>query len=56
MWEYAGGVNYYLQGQNCKLTVDVTKINELAVQSVMANYIDLNDDLTMFRVQLQVMF
>jgi len=56
VWEYAGGVNYYFQGQNCKLTADVTKINELAVRSVMGNYIDLNDDLTMFRVQLQVMF
>jgi len=56
VWEYAGGVNYYLHGQNCKLTADVTKINELAVQSRAANYIDLNDDLTMFRVQLQVMF
>ncbi len=56
VWEYAGGVNYYLQGTNVKLSADVTKINELPASDDDANFIDLNDDLTMFRVQLQVAF
>jgi hypothetical protein len=56
VWEYAGGVNYYFQGHNCKLSADVTKINELPVRASSPNFIDFNDDLTMFRVQLQVMF
>lgn len=56
VWEYAGGVNYYLKGHNWKLTADVTKINELPAQSRPANFIDLNDDLTLFRLQMQVMF
>ena len=56
VWEYSGGVNYYLQGHNCKLQADVTKIYELPVRSSSANFIDVNDDITMFRVQLQVAF
>lgn len=56
VWEYAGGVNYYLQGHNCKLQVDVTKINELPIRGSSANFVDVNDDVTMFRAQLQVKF
>lgn len=56
VWEYTAGVNYYVQGHNCKLQVDVTKINELPTQNSGANFIDLNDDVTMFRAQLQVAF
>jgi len=56
VWEYAAGMNYYFQGHNCKLQADVTKINELPVRSSSANFTDVNDDVTMFRVQLQVAF
>jgi len=56
VWEYAGGLNYYLQGHNCKLQVDVTKINELPIRGSSANFADVNDDVTMFRAQLQVAF
>jgi len=56
VWEYAGGLNYYLQGHNCKLQLDVTKINELPIRGSSANFADVNDDVTMFRAQLQVAF
>jgi len=55
-WEYAGGVNYYLKGHNLKLQADVTKITELPVTSRNANFINQNDDILMWRIQLQAAF
>lgn len=56
MWEYAGGVNYYIRGNNLKLQADVTAINELPVRSNRVEFINQNDDIVMFRLQLQAAF
>ncbi len=56
MWEYAGGVNYYIRGHNLKLQADVTRINELPVRSSRLDFMNQNDDVTLFRVQLQASF
>ena len=55
-WEYAGGVNYYLQGNNVKLQADVTKIQEAPISSSGSSLANVNDDALVFRVQLQVAF
>lgn len=56
LWEYAGGVNYYIRGHNLKLQADVTRINEAPVRSSRLGYMNQNDDFTLFRVQLQAAF
>ena len=56
VWEYAAGMNWYINGHGNKLQFDVTKINELPVASSAANYIDLNDDILMWRLQWQILF
>jgi hypothetical protein len=55
-WEYAGGLNYYIDGHNVKLQTDVTKITELPVSSSDHSYANVNDDALIWRVQLQVAF
>jgi phosphate-selective porin OprO/OprP len=55
-WEYAGGVNYYIRGHNLKLQADVTRIYELPVHSAGREFMNQNDDATIFRVQLQAAF
>jgi phosphate-selective porin OprO and OprP len=56
MWEYAGGVNYYIRGHNLKLQADVTRINESPVRSSRLDFANQNDDMTLFRLQLQASF
>ena len=56
VWEYAGGVNYYIHGHNLKLQADVTRINEAPVRSSGREFMNQNDDMTLFRVQLQASF
>jgi len=55
-WEYAGGVNYYIKGHDLKIQADVTKITELPVRSTSANFLNQNDDLLLWRLQLQAAF
>lgn len=56
VWEYAAGVNYYIQGQKVKLQADVTKINELPITGSTYSYANVNDDALIWRLQLQVAF
>jgi hypothetical protein len=55
-WEYAGGLNYYIDGNNVKLQADVTKVNEVPITSNYNGLANVNDDALIFRVQLQVAF
>lgn len=55
-WEYAGGLNYYIDGQNAKLQTDVTKITELPISSADHSSANVNDDALTWRVQLQLAF
>ncbi len=54
-WEFGGGVNYYIKGHNLKLQADVTRVSEVPVSSSSPNF-ELNDEITMIRVQLQAAF
>jgi len=54
-WEYGGGLNYYFHGHNSKVTVDVLRVENCAVNSSAANY-KLGDDGTIVRVQYQLDF
>jgi phosphate-selective porin OprO and OprP len=53
-WEYAAGLNYYIEGHHVKLQADVTKISEVPISTPL--YANVNDDALIFRVQLQVSF
>ena len=55
-WEYAGGLNYYIHGQNVKLQADITKIDEAPISSAYKSIANVNDDALIFRCQLQVAF
>ena len=55
-WEYAGGLNYYIEGNNVKLQADVTKITEVPITSSVSSLANVNDQPLIFRVQLQVNF
>ena len=55
-WEYTGGLNYYLQGNNVKLQADITKITEAPISSSGVGISNVNDSPLIFRVQLQVEF
>jgi len=55
-WEYAGGVNYYIHGQNVKLQADITKVTEAPFSSSYKSLANVNDDALIFRWQLQVAF
>ena len=55
-WEYAAGLNYYLEGNNVKLQTDVTKVYEAPISSSYKSLANVNDDALMLRVQLQVAF
>ncbi len=55
-WEYTFGVNYYPYGtHNFKLQADFTRIDEASVDSTWIN-VSQNDEINMFRVQLQAAF
>lgn len=55
-WEYAGGLNYYLDGQKRKIQFDVTKVTEAPTSSGGSSLANVNDDALVFRVQLQLAF
>jgi len=55
-WEYAAGLNYYIEGNNVKLQADVTKVTEVPITSNYSSLANVNDDALFFRVQLQVAF
>ena len=55
-WEYGGGVNYYIQGNDVKLQADVVKISEAPISSSYSSLANVNDDALVFRVQLQMAF
>jgi phosphate-selective porin OprO/OprP len=56
VWEYAGGVNYYIDGHNVKLQADVTHIHELPTSSSNHSFANVNDDAWILRMQLQLAF
>ena len=49
-------MNWYINGHANKLQFDVTKINELAATSGGANFMELNDDILLWRLQWQILF
>ncbi len=55
-WEYAGGLNYYIDGHNVKLQTDVVKVSEAPISSSYSSLANVNDDALIWRVQLQVAF
>lgn len=55
-WEYTGGVNYYIQGNRMKLQAELTRIPEAPISTSAGGIANVNDDVTLFRVQLQVLF
>jgi hypothetical protein len=55
-WEYGGGLNYYIEGNNVKLQTDVIKVSESPISSSYSSLANVNDDALVWRVQLQVAF
>lgn len=55
-WEYAGGLNYYLQKDKVKLQTDVTKVTEVPISSNSHSLANVNDDALIWRVQMQFAF
>lgn len=55
VWTYAGGVNYYFQGNRVKLQTEVERVYEVPL-SAGGTFANANDDALVFRVQLQVWF
>lgn len=55
-WEYAAGLNYYIEGNNVKLQTDVTRVSEAPISNPYSGLANVNDDVLLFRVQLQLAF
>jgi hypothetical protein len=55
-WEYAAGLNYYIEGHNVKVQMDVTKVSEAPTTDSYTSLANVNDDVLVWRVQLQVAF
>jgi len=56
-YEYAGGWNYYINGQDVKLSMDVSYIDDVPVISSPANIVGVqNNSLLLVRTQLQFQF
>jgi len=56
-YEYAGGWNWYLSGQDLKLSMDITYIDDLPVANTSSNFDGVqNNALFMIRSQLQFQF
>ena len=55
-WEYGGGLNYYIDGNRIKLQTDVIKIDEAPISNPYSGMANVNDDVLLWRVQLQVAF
>jgi phosphate-selective porin OprO/OprP len=56
VWEYSAGVNYYIRGNNLKLQADFTRVYEAPIADHVIEFMNQNDDMTLFRVQLQASF
>ncbi len=57
MYEYAAGWNYYISGQDLKLSMDLSYIDDLPITSSSANFDGVqNNSLFMVRTQLQFQF
>jgi len=57
MYEYAGGWNWYLSGQELKLSMDITYIDDLPLAVSGPNFAGVqNNSLFLLRSQLQFMF
>lgn len=56
-YEYVGGFNYYISGQDLKLSLDATYIDDLPIASSSPNFAGMqNNSLFMIRSQLQFQF
>ena len=55
-WEYAAGLNYYIEGNSVKLQTDVTKVSEVPISSSSHSLANVNDDALIWRIQLQFAF
>ena len=55
-WEYAAGLNYYIEGDSVKLQADVTKVSEVPISNSKHSLANVNDDALIFCIQLQVAF
>ncbi|MBN2210128.1 MAG: hypothetical protein JW709_01920 [Sedimentisphaerales bacterium] len=56
-YEYCGGWNWYLSGQDLKLSMDVTYIDDLPLVSTSPNFYGVqNNSLFLIRTQLQFQF
>jgi hypothetical protein len=55
-WDYAGGLNYYIDGHRVKLQTDITKVSESATSSGSYSLANVNDDALIWRLQFQVAF
>lgn len=55
-WEYAAGLNYFVEGESVKLQADVTRINQVPITSSYSSLANVNDDALIIRIQMQVAF
>ncbi len=55
-WEYAGGLNYFIEGHKVKLQTEVTKVSEVPISSSTTSLANVNDDALIWRVQMVVAF
>jgi len=55
-WEYAGSINYYIQGNKVKIQADITKVQEAPISSPYSSLANVNDSAVIGRIQLQVAF
>jgi hypothetical protein len=55
-WEYAAGLNYYIEGNNVKLQADMLRVSEAPISNPYTGMANVNDDVLLFRLQLQVAF
>lgn len=56
VWDYGGGVNYYIEGNRVKLQAGVTRVSEAPARNAAYSLANLNDDALIWTVQLQVGF
>ncbi len=56
VWEYTGGVNYYIRGNDVKLQMEVSRVYEVPTSSASSSLATVNDDALIFRTQLQLGF
>jgi hypothetical protein len=56
VWYYAGGFNYYIEGNAVKLQTDFTKVYEAPIADSTYSLANVNDNALIWRVQLQVAF